>query len=197
MLLAVGAIFLLTVYGVRRLRGQKCGRGALQPGIDRDPDDYRLQALHALNAEFRETGTRPEYLKAGGAVECPCCGAAYPAGTLYCECGTETVEMETEEEPEEEQKPPEEYSSQSEDETASAPSWEGPDPELVVVHIAESHWKASLLKSLLEANDIPCVTGGNVPSTVYQFPNMPLGEVRLFVREQDLEQAREILDQCR
>ncbi len=195
MILAVGAIFLLTVYGVRRLRGEKCGRSVPTAVPERDPDDFRLQARHALNAEFRDSTGEPAPPPAGGAVECPCCGEVYPAGTLFCQCGTETVEVE-DDGAEEDNPAAGDTTTSSTNAASSPPTREVREQELVVVHIAGSHWKASLLKGVLEANDIPCVTGGNVPSTVYQFPNMPLGEVRLYVREQDAEAARSVLDEC-
>lgn len=199
LVLAVGAVFLLTWYGVRRLRG---GSIRLEPPPSSrhpgGPDDFRERALTALRAEFRDREeARARFLAAGGAVECEACGAVHPAGTLYCDCGGETCESE-----EEDEQPVPAGEAGEADGEEPRPASAGSDEEehggdLVVVHIAENHWKGSLLRSYLESNGIPCITGGNVPSIVYQFNFTPLGEVRLYVHRAHADEARELLEKTR
>jgi hypothetical protein len=180
LLLTVGSVFLVTWYGVSRLRIDRSRRFGL-PGELRD---FRVAAATAVRAEFRQAAESHE-MYPGGFVVCNHCGIEYPAGIAFCDCGHETVEAEDMEE-------------------ASAPvlptAGETPDLEeaedLVCIHVAENCWQASLLKSYLETHDIPCATGGQIAPGAYQFSVTPLSEVRLYVHTPHASRARQLLKEC-
>lgn len=177
LLLAVGAVFLVTWYGVTRftLRTHDARGGPAKRQAD------HAQARAALAAEFEESPAA-ETMFPGGTVACVCCGAVYPAGVLYCECGAECEEVE---EPDDTMEPP-----LLEDQPALEA--EGLD-ELVCIHVAENHWKATLLISFLNNHDIPCATRGTTSSGPYQFTYGPMSEVRLYVSRQHAEIAERLL----
>ena len=184
LLFAVGCVFLVTWYGVTRFANRRPTASrphdsqASRPTISRDA--HRA----ALEAEFRQAV--PELVEEfpGGTVVCEECGDVFPAGVLYCSCGGETVEYEFEEE----------EAAQAEETTApSTQQMDFLEERLVIVDIAENHWKASLMKSFLESHDIPCATGGNSSSGPYQFNIGPMGEVKIYVYEQHERVARLLL----
>lgn len=177
-LLAVSGVFLVAWYGVRRLNRQGPPRLPLaEPGSP----EFRLMADSAVAAEFHEPAEREEPL-AGGMVHCPDCERQYPAGVLYCECGAETAEAEEHEDPSAPHHSDDSVEVLVEDEE-----------KLVCVHVAENHWKASLLKGLLENHDIPCATGGNSSSSPYSFSIGYMGEVRIFVYTHHAPEARRLI----
>lgn len=178
LLLAVGSVFLVTWYGVRRMQQDRAADSPAQP---REDSFYRQVARLAVAGEFhRSAEPRTEY--AGGHVVCAHCGIEYPAGVCFCDCGRETIDGD-------------EY------EDAASPVATDDErlqqgTELVCVHVAENCWQASLLKGYLENQNIPCATGGNVPSTVYPFSATPLAEVRLYVHARMASRARRLLREC-
>ncbi len=174
-MIAISGVFLVAWYGTKRFDRR---RGAMPHLGMEDPlsDGYCHAATAALGAELRED---PVHEFPGGTALCRDCGIAYPAGVLYCECGGETAEQEDPDEP------------LAGDETITAPP-----AELVCVHVADSAWKATLLKTLLATHDIPCATGGNAGSGPYQFSYGPLAEVRILVHLQHEREARALIGRC-
>lgn len=180
LLLAVGGVFLVTWYGVRQLRRERELRFTA-PSF-RSPHEERTDHP-ALLAEFTDrTRDSQEFEFAGGSVLCPNCAMEYPAGTIYCDCGTETAEADEMEEAES----PEQWFNHTED-TADS---------LVCIHVAESHWKAALLKSYLENHGIPCVTRGNVTSGLSHLNVTGGMDVRLMVPAEEATRGRALLRDC-
>lgn len=54
--------------------------------------------------------------------------------------------------------------------------------------------EADVIKSFLESQGIPCFLQGNVSHSIYPFDLDGLGEVRIFVKEEDSEVAQELLE---
>ncbi len=179
--LAVGGVFLVTWYGISRMAGNRPEqRTPPLPGSAQ----YRQSAQFAIAAEFAGNTPLIETLP-GGSVFCPDCRVEFPAGTIYCECGAETAELEDIDDP----IPDFEFPKEDEGTPGLGPSEDG----LVCIYIAENTWKASLLTSILENNDIPSATTGNAPVALYSFSYSPMMEVKIMVLETDAEQARELI----
>lgn len=66
--------------------------------------------------------------------------------------------------------------------------------DLKVAATAQDIGLASTIKGLLESAGIESVLAGSGMATVY--PGTTLAEIRIMVREQDLVQALEVLDQA-
>lgn len=54
-------------------------------------------------------------------------------------------------------------------------------------------FEADVLKSFLEGHGISCLVHGRIVPSVYPITVDGLGELRIFVREEDFETARELL----
>lgn len=174
--LALGGVFLVTWYGWRQMHRKNGGRPRPpQPGTV----EYCQSASVALAAEFYE----PPVAQAdfpGGAVLCQDCGATYPAGQLYCECGGENQE-------------PDELAEEGSHGNTTASVRELDETQLVCIYVAESSWKAFLLRSFLESHDIACVTKGTVASGLLNFHYMGAEEVRILVSSEDACHASELI----
>mgnify|MGYP001062034152 CR=1 FL=1 len=68
------------------------------------------------------------------------------------------------------------------------------DAKLVQVFRAADNMQAQIIKSLLEANGIPCVLTGEAVSRIYPITVDGLGEVPILVREEDAQAARAVLE---
>ncbi|HNQ79636.1 MAG: DUF2007 domain-containing protein [Acidobacteriota bacterium] len=55
--------------------------------------------------------------------------------------------------------------------------------------------EADIIKAFLESNGIDCVFQGRNVLTVYPFTTDGLGEVRIMVKDEDLEAARALLEE--
>jgi ribonuclease III len=67
-------------------------------------------------------------------------------------------------------------------------------PDLIVIFRTHSDVEASIVRSLLEANDVPSVITSDVPHNIFPLTVNGLGEVRISVREEDADEARRIID---
>jgi hypothetical protein len=177
LILAVGGVVLLTWYGIRQARVERSQRLPLPA---RGTEQYQHLAESALSGEFRLTPLSESF--PGGTVLCPHCGIEFPAGTAYCDCGTETVEADEVEEPE----CPEPL----------AECEDLPDDALVCIHVGGSQWKASLLRSYLESHGIACVVRGPVANAFSHLQLPGNDEVRLFVPSEEAARARALLLDC-
>ncbi len=65
--------------------------------------------------------------------------------------------------------------------------------EFVEVYRARGEIEASIIKGLLEANDIPAYLKSNASPSVHPFTVDGLGEYRVMVRKELVEKARELL----
>ena len=65
---------------------------------------------------------------------------------------------------------------------------------LVEIYKATNEMEAQVIKSLLESFDIPCFLKSNAAPSVHMFTVDGLGEVKVMVRDSDLEKARELIN---
>ena len=107
---------------------------------------------------------------------CPVCGDEYRPGFTVCaDCDVALVE---------EPPPP--------------PAPEGPSfdpatvPEVVCVYRTQG-LDAEIVRSYLEAADVPCFVAGEGYSSAYPLTVGVIGERRIMVRKQDEERARELI----
>lgn len=182
-LLVVGGVLLVTWYGMHRLREWR-PRDEESSG-ERFSRPMPPAVATAFEAEFRPARPGADFLLPGGESICPNCGITYPAGILYCDCGSELVEEEDLEEP----------AAPIHEETDRV-SFDLGSEELVCVHVAETVWKAGLIKSYLEHHDIPCATLGNSSSGPYAMNIGHLAEVRILVHAHHADQARVLVSEC-
>lgn len=164
---AIGGVMLLAWYGLSRLtRREKAALPSWQM------PEFQHQATAALRAELHHDGTPI----GGGEVHCLDCGTPWPSGVLYCSCGGATGEEDAD---------PFEQLRDSLHREASP---------LVCVFVADTSWKASLLRSYLESNEIECVVQSAV-STVHLTlaPAHRYGALALYVEHGDAERARNLL----
>ena len=68
------------------------------------------------------------------------------------------------------------------------------EEESVTVHIADNPLQAELLREILEANEIMCALGGEVPSSVFPFTVDGLAKTRILVLESAADDAKKIID---
>ena len=66
--------------------------------------------------------------------------------------------------------------------------------ELVVIFRTQSDVEASIVRGLLEANGVPAILGSDVGHNVFPLAIAELGEVRVSVRSEDVDEARRIID---
>lgn len=171
LVLAVGSVFILTFYGFRQLRREQAGETGVRQ-IDREPAGLET----ALAGEFRDSSDDGEWPAAGGSVLCRDCGMEYPAGVLYCDCGSELVDAED-----------------AEDMIATLPERRVlEESALVCVHTVSDRWRADLLRAFLDSRGIPSMLRGNVASGYAHFP-VPDQHVKILVAPEDVEQARELI----
>ena len=65
--------------------------------------------------------------------------------------------------------------------------------KLVEIYKATNEMEAQVIKSLLESYDIPCFLKSNAAPSVHMFTVDGMGEVRVMVRDSDLEKARQLI----
>jgi ribonuclease-3 len=70
-------------------------------------------------------------------------------------------------------------------------------PDLVVIFRTHSDIEAQVVRSLLEAHGIMSVLASDIPHSVFPLSVDPLGEVRLSVREDDADDAKQVIDSHR
>lgn len=172
-MLLLSGVCLLVWYGVSRLREAPEARLALP---DAGTPEYSRIARTALRAEFRNRLAALHRPSPGGNVWCVECGAEHPTGTPWCPCGGVTSEAEDPEHDPETASDPDEYEDQT----------------LVCVAVAESSWKATLLRSLLEADEIACRVVTNARGC-HDLAGME--EARILVSCQEAQRARMVLRQ--
>jgi hypothetical protein len=68
------------------------------------------------------------------------------------------------------------------------------DIKLKEVHKAWGQAEAEVIKSLLESHGIACSLRGRIAQFVYPFTADGLGEIKIFVPEEDYETAKELLE---
>jgi hypothetical protein len=68
------------------------------------------------------------------------------------------------------------------------------DLKLKEVHKAWGQAEADVIKSLLESHGIPCSFRGRIAQFVYPFTADGLGEIKVFVPEEDYELAKALLE---
>src|SRR5215472_15622496 len=68
---------------------------------------------------------------------------------------------------------------------------------LVVILRTHSDVEASVVRGLLEAHGIPCVVASGAMRSIFPLTIESLGDVRLSVHEEDVEEARRIIDSHR
>ena len=64
---------------------------------------------------------------------------------------------------------------------------------LVEIYKATNEMEAQVIKGLLESFDIPCFLKSNAAPSVHIFTVDGMGEVRVMVRDADLEKARQLI----
>src|SRR5262245_32772070 len=67
-------------------------------------------------------------------------------------------------------------------------------PELVTIFRTQSDVEAAIVKALLEANGVMAVSSSPVTHAVFPLTVNELGEVRLSVHPEEVEDARHIID---
>ena len=67
-------------------------------------------------------------------------------------------------------------------------------PELVVIFRTQSDIEASIVRGLLETHGVPSLVSSDVPHSVFPLTVSHLGEVRISVRPDDVEEARRIIE---
>jgi hypothetical protein len=114
-------------------------------------------------------------------VICPECGTEYRPGFDVCfDCGVPLIsEVEYQELAEERETELERYRNM----------------DIVRVHSVQGQPEADLIKSLLESNGIESYTKGQAVQSVHPFTVDGLGEIRILVREEDAERARQIIQE--
>lgn len=63
--------------------------------------------------------------------------------------------------------------------------------------ILKSVWgqaEAEVIKSFLESNGIPCFFKGQVVQSIHPFTMDGLGEIKIYVKEPDVETAKKLLE---
>jgi len=65
--------------------------------------------------------------------------------------------------------------------------------QMVEVYRARGEAEAQVIKGLLESYDIPCLLQSNAAPSVHMFTVDGLGEVKVMVRDSDLEKARQLI----
>src|SRR5215470_18578390 len=65
---------------------------------------------------------------------------------------------------------------------------------LVVIFRTHSDVEASVVRGLLEAHGIPCVVSSGAMRNIFPLTIESLGDVRLSVHEEDVEEARRVID---
>jgi hypothetical protein len=169
--IVIGGVMFLAWCGL----GRWTQAGRIRPESVPDPQAAE-RAQVALLAEFRMGDVVP----GGDSVCCTSCGTPYPAGVLYCECGGITEE---DDDPD-----PNEWAERL---AGLAPV---PAAELVCIGRVDNFWKASLLRSYLENQGVPCaVQQGSGGPTIELVPLNRLGTFSLFVRQDDQHIARSLL----
>src|SRR5262245_65971395 len=68
---------------------------------------------------------------------------------------------------------------------------------LVVIFRTQSDVEASVVRGLLEAHGVPCVVASGAMRNIFPLTIDSLGDVRLSVHEEDVEEARRIIDSHR
>jgi hypothetical protein len=105
-------------------------------------------------------------------VICPNCRSEYVEGITHCaECDLDLVESLPVEEPE-----------------PFEPA------EWVEIYRAAGRINAALIKSLLESSGIPAVLGANALPSVYGFTVGPASEILIYVRKQNVAEAKGLVD---
>jgi len=72
-----------------------------------------------------------------------------------------------------------------------------PSSALVVIFRTHSDVEASIVRGLLEAHGVPCVVASGAMRNIFPLTIDSLGDVRLSVHEEDVEEARRIIDSHR
>jgi hypothetical protein len=69
--------------------------------------------------------------------------------------------------------------------------------ELVLIYTAQGMLTANLIKSLLEAEGIDCLLAQEGVGAAYGLSVGVLGEVKMWVRETDAEEAKKLIEEMR
>ena len=67
------------------------------------------------------------------------------------------------------------------------------DVNLIEIYRAKDEFEANIIKGLLESNGIKCIFSSDATHSVHAFTINGLGEVRILVREEDVEIGRELI----
>lgn len=70
-----------------------------------------------------------------------------------------------------------------------------PKAEFKEVHKVWGPAEAEVIKTFLESHGIPCLFRGQVVQSVHPFTADGLGEIKIFVAEEDLETAKKLLSE--
>ena len=65
---------------------------------------------------------------------------------------------------------------------------------MVAVYTGHDEHEAEIIASLLRAHEIESTVNTPVPKSVYNFTVDGLGEIEVLVRQEDLEEARHVVD---
>jgi rRNA maturation endonuclease Nob1 len=68
-----------------------------------------------------------------------------------------------------------------------------PDVELVQVYLAQGEIDAQMIRSVLDANGVECMLSGESVRLTHGLTVDGLAEVKILVREEDAERAREVI----
>ena len=68
------------------------------------------------------------------------------------------------------------------------------DVKLKELHSVWGPAEAEVLKSFLDSNGIKCILKGLVVQSVHPFSADGLGEVKIYVKEQDYDKAKELIE---
>lgn len=66
----------------------------------------------------------------------------------------------------------------------------------VLLTEAANEMEAELLRTLLEAEGIPCILSGTVPKSVFPLTVDGLAGVKVLVLERDLERSRRVIEEA-
>ncbi|MEO8376526.1 MAG: hypothetical protein ABI579_02560 [Candidatus Sumerlaeota bacterium] len=178
LLLAVGGVFLVSWFGASRLRID--GRIPALRGPLSSIDRALLAALHG---EFHQSPGDDMF--AGGAVVCTHCGIEYPAGYAYCDCGTETVDVDDVDDASN----PVSHLFNNDETIANS-------DDLICIHVAEDFRHAALLKSYLESHGVESATLIQARQGIYHLSLLPKPQTGLYVHAETAALARQLLQNC-
>lgn len=71
-----------------------------------------------------------------------------------------------------------------------------PDTKLVPVYLAQGEIDAQMIRSVLDANGVECMLSGESVRLTHGLTVDGLAEVKVLVREEDAERARDVISAC-